>query len=58
MKLTVIEWEIVKKAVTGVKYLKNGDPLRDAMDWEDIENAIVLLVKITKQGESNGSIQM
>lgn len=39
---------ILDKCKEGVAYLKNGDPLRDVMDSDDIEDAIRLLVELAK----------
>jgi Lar family restriction alleviation protein len=43
------EFALLRKCFTAVEYMDNGDPLKDAMDRDDIEAAIRLLLKFDQQ---------
>lgn len=48
LKLTKKEFELLDIVRKAVKYSKQGDPLKDFIDQDQIVDALVLLVKITK----------
>lgn len=40
--------ELEEKVLEGAKYIEMGDPLKDVMDRDDIDNAILMLAEIIK----------
>lgn len=46
-ELDDLDRDLLQKCRVGVGYLENGDPLKDVLDQDEIEDAIRLLIKIT-----------
>lgn len=48
MILSADEKSIIKKTTKAMKEVRNGHPLKDFMDIEDVEKALALLVRMSR----------
>lgn len=48
--LTFHEQEFCDKIVKAAQYIKNGDPIKDVLDHEEVLQAIELLAMLIKRG--------
>jgi hypothetical protein len=48
MQLNQKEFELVKKTRAAINEVKKGSPLKDFMERDEIEEALELLINITK----------
>lgn len=43
-----VDRELLKKCAKAVAYFNNGDPMKDVLDQDEMEDAIRLLVSVTR----------
>jgi riboflavin synthase alpha subunit len=48
MELSVAEKQLIRETIKAMREVKQGTPLKDFMDRNEVENALKLLVKIGK----------
>ncbi len=48
MELSVAEKQIIRETTKAMREVKRGNPLKDFMDRDEVEDALKLLVKIGK----------
>lgn len=54
MNLSDAQKAIVEKARKAVRFAENGDPVKDAIDDDEIVDALRLLVQVADEGAEHG----